>query len=118
MANSVNTPRYAVYANLVKNGCMSLAEVPQELRSQVEAYILSDIPFDLNGEESYAASSPIVEYKSITEFPNIGIGNRLYIARSSNTAYRWDSEKMVYVCICDNIEDINIEIINCGDSME
>lgn len=118
-----NTPQYAVYANLVKNGILSLAQVPKEYRSYVEALVVSDVPFDINGELANAASSSIVEYKTIHEFPNIGIGNRLYIDKQSNKAYRWDSDKMVYSCIqVDvNLDDINIDdlslgVIDCGDS--
>lgn len=118
MSEVNKTPRYAVYANLVKNGYMSLSEIPSELRSEVERYIISDIPFDLNGEESYAASSPIVEYKTVAEFPNIGIGNRLYIDLTGNKAYRWDSHKAIYVCICENVEDLRLDVIDCGDSLE
>lgn len=111
-------PQYAVYANLVKNGIMSLAQVPEEARQQVELLIISDIPFDINGEESVAASSPIVEYKTIAEFPNIGIGNRLYIDLTGNKAYRWDSEKMAYVCFSQDISDLTFCVINCGDSTD
>lgn len=112
------TPQHAVYANLVKNGIMSLAQIPSEFRAQVEMLIISDVPFDINGEEAVAASSPIVEYKTKAEFPNIGIGNRLYIDLTGNKAYRWDSDKMAYVCFSEDISGYTFNVINCGDSTD
>lgn len=103
-----------VYANLVRNHAMSLAQVPEDIRREVEALVISDVPFDINGEASNAASSPIVEYKNLHEFPNIGIGNRLYVDLENNCLYRWDSVTYTYVLVSSNISQISI--IDGGDS--
>ena len=105
----------AVFANLVRNG-MSLAQVPEKYRREVEIIVASnDITFDLNGELTNAASSPVVEYKTRYDFPNIGIGNRLYIDQSQNISYRWNSSSMRYDAIIgDSIQDI--KVINGGNS--
>ena len=68
----------------------------------------------MNGDTVNAASSPVVVYETIHEFPNIGIGNRLYIDRSKNMCYRWEPSEMHYVIVGSSIHDI--KVINGGNS--
>lgn len=110
----IDNPRLPIYANLVKNGIITIAQVPVELRGAVEALLGSDVPFDLNDEGGSAGTSPIVTYKNIHEFPNVGINNRLYLAEDENAIYRWDSNTLTYQCVGNAIT--TIEEINGGDS--
>lgn len=48
-----------------------------------------------------------IEFKTHTEFPNIGKANMLYVATDENTIYRYDSVKEIYV-ILNNILDIKV----------
>ncbi len=104
----IDNPRLPIYANLVKNGIITIAQVPVELRGAVEALLASDVPFDLNYEGGSAGVSPIVTYASIHEFPNVGIINRLYLAEDTNSIYRWDGINLIYRCVgTSTIEEIN-----------
>lgn len=42
------------------------------------------------------------------EFPAVGNENSLYIAASDNAVYRFDSEKLIYVCIGNDSSQIEI----------
>lgn len=42
------------------------------------------------------------------EFPAVGNENSLYIDTSDNTVYRFDSDKLIYICIGDDSNQIEI----------
>lgn len=49
-----------------------------------------------------------IQYNSKLEFPNVGSENLIYIDKSENATYRWDSETLSYVCVGRDYTEIGI----------
>ncbi|MGN0621118.1 MAG: hypothetical protein ACI4I9_04550 [Porcipelethomonas sp.] len=47
-------------------------------------------------------------FGNMSDFPSIGNGNSLYIDKESNNIYRFDPEKLVYVCTGNDYSEIDI----------
>lgn len=54
------------------------------------------------------------EYESAAEFPSLGEGGVIYLSRSANAFYRWDTQDLKYYMVGSGSADF--DIINGGDS--
>ena len=64
------------------------------------------VNLDILNQITEARSSYIIEYGTYDEFPTDGTFGVLYLDKSTNKSYRWDSDEMKYYVVGSDYEDI------------
>lgn len=60
------------------------------------------------GEMEVSPKNSVLTYDSVYNFPSVGKVNTMYIDKSTEKTYRWDDDRLSFICIGSNYEDIQI----------
>lgn len=63
-------------------------------------YAPDKLKISKNGDTyQFDISKSITQYTSINQFPSTGDEHKLYIAKDTNSIYRWDTSNNIYISI-------------------